>query len=81
MNHTFPGPGTYVIFMEDPNRNDGVRNIPNSVNTMFSITTIIRIDPFVGSNSTPILFNPPVDKAAIGKVFIGLFGYLEKINK
>ena len=29
--HTFPAPGTYTISVEDPNRNNGVINIPNSV--------------------------------------------------
>jgi len=26
--HTFPGPGTYSIVVQDPNRNFGVKNIP-----------------------------------------------------
>ena len=29
--HTFPGPGVYEIVVQDPNRNQGVENIPNSV--------------------------------------------------
>src|SRR5210317_1676222 len=39
--HTFPGPGTYEIVVQDPNRNLGVKNIPNSVNVIFSIKTTI----------------------------------------
>jgi hypothetical protein len=39
--HTFPGPGTYSIVVQDPNRNFGVKNIPNSVHVIFSIKTII----------------------------------------
>ncbi|RLD57441.1 MAG: hypothetical protein DRJ01_13850 [Bacteroidetes bacterium] len=68
--HTFPGPGNYEIVVEDPNRNKGVVNIPTSVTVVFSIKTIMKIDPVLGFNSTPILLNPPVDKAAVGKVFI-----------
>ncbi|MBN1117598.1 MAG: gliding motility-associated C-terminal domain-containing protein [Bacteroidales bacterium] len=68
--HTFPGAGIYEIFMEDPNRNLGVKNIPNSVNVVFSIKTTMLIGPFTGSNSTPILLNPPIDKAAKGHIFI-----------
>jgi len=68
--HTYPGPGTYQIVVEDPNRNLGVRNIPNSVNVVFSIKTILIINPEVGYNSTPILLNPPIDKAALGYTFI-----------
>ncbi|MFO7616427.1 MAG: gliding motility-associated C-terminal domain-containing protein [Bacteroidales bacterium] len=69
-DHTYPGPGTYQIVVEDPNRNRGVKNIPNSVNVVFSIKTILVISPNVGQNSTPVLLNPPIDKAALGYTFI-----------
>jgi len=68
--HTFPGPGTYTIVVQDPNRNYGVLNIPNSVNVIFSIKTTISINPSIGSNSTPVLLNPPIDRAALGHIFI-----------
>lgn len=68
--HTYPGPGTYQIVVEDPNRNQGVKNIPNSVNVVFSIKTILIINPEIGYNNTPILLNPPIDKAALGYTFI-----------
>lgn len=70
MIHTFPGPGNYVIIMEDPNRNQGVVNIFDSVNIPFSIKTTLRIDPIVGYNNTPVLLNPPVDKAALHQRFV-----------
>jgi hypothetical protein len=31
IQHTFPGPGIYEIVVQDPNRNYGVKNIPNSL--------------------------------------------------
>lgn len=68
--HTYPGPGTYQIVVEDPNRNRDVKNIPNSVNVVFSIKTILVINPAIGNNSTPVLLNPPIDKAARGYTFI-----------
>ena len=68
--HTFPGPGVYVIVVQDPNRNFGVVNIPNSVNVVFSIKTILIVNPAMGRNSTPVLLNPPYDKAAKGHIFI-----------
>ena len=68
--HTFPGPGIYEIVVQDPNRNDGVKNIPNSVNVIFSIKTTIMINGDLGPNSTPVLLNPPIDRAAYGQVFI-----------
>jgi len=68
--HTFPGPGIYVIVVEDPNRNLGVSNIPNSVNTIFSISTTMLINSELGTNNTPVLTQPPVDKAAVGQIFV-----------
>lgn len=68
--HTYPGPGTYEIIVEDPNRNEGVENIKNSVTVVFSIKTILQINPLVGLNNTPVLLNPPIDKAAVNQRFI-----------
>jgi gliding motility-associated-like protein len=70
INHTFPGPGIYEVVVEDPNRNFGVLNIPNSVNVVFSIKTTLLVNPDIGINSTPLLLNPPIDKAALGYIFI-----------
>lgn len=70
INHTYPGPGVYKIVVQDPNRNAGVRNIPNSVNVVFSISTILIVNPAIGRNSTPVLLNPPYDKAAYHHLFI-----------
>jgi gliding motility-associated-like protein len=68
--HTYPGPGAYRIIVQDPNRNLGVENIPNSVNVVFSISTILIVNSAIGRNSTPVLLNPPYDKAALGQIFI-----------
>jgi len=68
--HTYPGPGVYRIVVQDPNRNAGVLNIPNSVNVVFSMSTTLIVNPSMGRNSTPVLLNPPYDKAALGYVFI-----------
>ncbi len=70
IRHTFPGAGVYSIVMEDPNRNLGVVNIPNSVSVVFSVKTIFRIDPNLGANNAPQLLTYPIDKAALGQVFI-----------
>jgi gliding motility-associated-like protein len=68
--HTFPGPGIYEMVVQDPNRNEGVKNIPNSVNVIFSIKTTILINSAIGDNSSPVLLNPPIDRAAYGQIFI-----------
>jgi gliding motility-associated-like protein len=70
VNHTFPGPGVYRIIVQDPNRNYGIKNIPNSVNVVFSLQTILTVNPAMGMNQTPVLLNPPYDKAAKGYIFI-----------
>lgn len=68
--HTFPGPGIYQVLMQDPNRNYGINNIPNSVDVIFSIKTTLIISPEIGNNSTPLLLNYPIDRAALGHLFI-----------
>jgi len=70
ITHTYPGPGVYKIVVQDPNRNADIKNIPNSVNVIFSISTILIVNPSIGRNNTPVLLNPPYDKAARGYVFI-----------
>jgi gliding motility-associated-like protein len=70
VTHTFPGPGIYKIVVQDPNRNLGVKNIPNSVNVVFSISTILTVNPAMGRDNTPVLLNPPYDKAAYHYLFI-----------
>ena len=67
--HTYPGPSTYVITMEDPNRVDQVVNIPRSVSIPFFIRSTLVINPIVGSNNSPILTFPPVDDACICNPF------------
>jgi gliding motility-associated-like protein len=70
IQHTYPGPGMYRIVVQDPNRNLGVKNIPNSVNVVFSISTILTVNPAMGRDDTPVLLNPPYDKAAYHYLFI-----------
>ena len=56
-NHTFTGPGTYLITVEDPNRNANVLNINNSVVTIFCIQTQLIISPFLGTPNNSLLFD------------------------
>lgn len=68
--HTFPGPARYTITVEDPNRNFGVLNIPNSVNVPMFVQTEVLINPFLGTNNSVELLNPPIDQGCVGKTFI-----------
>ncbi len=67
--HTYAGAGTYKISMEDANRNYGVLNIPNSVNTPIYVESMLTINPFLGINNSPELLNPPVDDGCAGQPF------------
>ena len=71
-NHTYPGPAPqpYTISVEDPNRNAGSVNVPNSVNVVFYMETDLYINPFMGVNNSPVLNNPPVDIACVGEIYI-----------
>ncbi len=68
--HTYSGGSMFTVSMTDPNRNDGINNIPNSVNVPFYIETIVTISPFLGVNNSPVLYNPPIDNACTCKKFI-----------
>lgn len=66
VTHTYPGQGIYVITMTDPNRNNGIVNVPDL--TAFSIQDSLFIwggfPPGMPSyNNSPILVNPPIDVA------------------
>lgn len=70
--HTYAGPGTYVLYMEDPNRNSGVVNVPNSVMASMFISTTLVISPWLGEgNSSPVTTHSPVaDNACLGQRFV-----------
>ncbi len=68
--HIFPGQGTYTISVEDPNRNYGVLNIPNSVNVPFYIQTELVINPFLGPNNSVQLLSPPVDIGCVNTIYL-----------
>lgn len=61
VEHTYSGPGIYTVSMEDPNRNEGVLNITNSVGTTFYIDATIIASSLIGTNNSPRLLNPPID--------------------
>ncbi len=70
MKHTFPAAASYTISVEDPNRNLGVVNIPNSVNVPMYVESFLVINPFLGINNSVVLLNPPIDQACVGVPFI-----------
>lgn len=67
--HVYGGPGTFVIIMEDPNRNEGVENIFASVNQVFCIASTLIISPLTGQNNSAVLTNPPVTNACLNQIW------------
>lgn len=69
-NHTYGGPGMFEIRVEDPNRNQGVLNIPGSVDVPFSISSLLIIDPMAGHNNSVQLLNPAQQNACLFQPWI-----------
>jgi gliding motility-associated-like protein len=68
--HTYAAPGVFKLAVEDPNRNYGIVNIPNSVNIPFYLETELVINPFLGNNSSVVLLNPPLDYGCVNKIYL-----------
>lgn len=70
-SHTFSGPGSFTMYMQDPNRNAGIKNIPNSIGVVFYIETVLEIPAFgqFEFNNSPVLQNPPIDRGCINRIF------------
>jgi hypothetical protein len=66
--HTY-GPGKWVIRYREPNRNQDVLNMTNSVLTTFYIETQLNNEPVARCNSTPSLLIPPIDRGCVGVAF------------
>jgi gliding motility-associated-like protein len=68
--HTFPGYSNYIISYQDPNRNNNVQNMLNSINTAFYVETELVINPFIGFNNSPTLLLEPIDFGGLNKLFV-----------
>lgn len=71
-DHTFDGPGVYVVSYTEANRNANIVNLGGISSELipFHVETVIRIDPGFEVNGTPQLTNPPIDRACVGSKFI-----------
>jgi hypothetical protein len=71
VEHTFPGPGSYLIRSLDPNRNDDIANIPNSVNFPYYLEAMLVINSFMSAqpNSSPVFSSFAVDRAQLNKCY------------
>ncbi|HZY80246.1 MAG TPA: gliding motility-associated C-terminal domain-containing protein [Cyclobacteriaceae bacterium] len=66
IEHTYSGPGKFLLRYAEPFRNGGVLNLSDPLATLFYIETSIQIDPLVGCDNSPRLLVPPIDKACVG---------------
>jgi len=71
--HSYPGRGSYLISVQDPNRVDNILNVdpPNSVNIPFYIQTSVSLLNllFQYPNHSVQLLQAPIDFACVGKPF------------
>ncbi len=69
--HTFPGAGSYHMWMDDADRMYNIVNIPGSGGYDFYLFSTLIVDPFAGDSvSTPIITNPLVcEYACIGECY------------
>jgi hypothetical protein len=61
--HSYPGPGNYIISVSDSFRTDGIVNIPNSGNTGYYLQADLDINPMLGINNSVSFINFPFDWA------------------
>lgn len=70
--YTFAAAADYKVSVAISNRNANVRNVAGASDQIpFYVETILKVNPGLGQNSTPILLNPAVDlTAVVGQKFI-----------
>lgn len=68
--HTYGGPGSFELKVEDPNRNEGVLNMVGSVDTPFAIRSLLMIDPEAGHNNSVQLLNPATENACLNRDWV-----------
>ena len=67
--HTYSGSGTYLISSQDPNRNAGIINIPNSDSQPFYIQSVLIINSISAINASPVIGTVPIFTASLGSCF------------
>jgi gliding motility-associated-like protein len=61
--HTYVGPGSYRLWMDDPDRMAYIDNIAGSVGVVYYMYSTLIINPYVpndGCVNSPLVTNPPV---------------------
>ncbi|MCB0793404.1 MAG: hypothetical protein KDB88_01595, partial [Flavobacteriales bacterium] len=61
IERTFPGPGTYLLEVEDPNRSSALMNISNADQEALFLQAVLVIDPMLGPNTSAVFTSTPLD--------------------
>jgi gliding motility-associated-like protein len=69
VEHTYSSNGNYIVSFNEANRNGGILNMDNSIQTRFYIESVLRIDPFLGCNNSPVMLIPPIDFGCVDVAF------------
>jgi gliding motility-associated-like protein len=69
--HTYTGPGRFLVSILDLNRVDKIRNINdgNSENVPFSVQSLINVNDAL-ENQSPILLAQPIDRGCVSGIFV-----------
>ncbi|MGV3540395.1 MAG: T9SS type A sorting domain-containing protein [Rufibacter sp.] len=67
--HTYPGAGTFTASFLTNSRNGNVVNATSTGEPKFLIQSTFVIDPFLGTNKSPIIHFHPVDHVSRNKVY------------
>ncbi len=72
LDHTYQATNTYNVSLVEDNRNKDIINFLGtpSVGQPFYVNSVIRLDPGLGLNHSPVLRTPAVDKAGQNQVFV-----------
>lgn len=70
--HTYDNFGQFKIYLQDPNRNDGILNVnfPNSAQVFFYVEATLNLSADGSLNASPVLLERPVDIAYVGQPFV-----------
>lgn len=65
--HTYSGPSTFVLSLNYKVRNTNVSNIPLSLNKSIYVESVLTVNPFVGSVTSPLFNNVVPLSVCIGQ--------------
>jgi hypothetical protein len=76
-NHAYASEGNYTLYIENPNRNSGIMNIPNSINAPLHIETELRINA-KNINNSAVFSGVPFFNLAANDSFSFNFGFYDR---